>query len=186
MAERPSSASREKNHVEGVSDIAVLVIKWVTVGTLMMGGLLGTFLPVLPGSFFILLGAVAHYFLFGQSASGLNWVSFVVLTLLFAASVLVDWLSGAIGAKWFGASKWGIVGAIVGGIVGMFFGFVGIIVGPLLGAFIFEMIFAKKELNAAGKSTWGTLVGGGAGILGKAMISLTMIAYYVVDVIFIN
>lgn len=172
--------------MEGITDIAVLAIKWFTVGTLMMGGLIGTFLPVLPGSFFILLGAVAHYFLFGQSESGLNWVSFVVLTVLFALSVLVDWLSGAIGAKWFGSSKWGIVGVIVGGIIGFFFGFVGIIVGPLLGAFIFEMIFAKKELNAASKSTWGTLVGGGAGMLGKAMISLAMIAYYIVDVISIN
>ena len=118
--------------------------------------------------------------------TGLNWVSFVVLTVLFALSVLVDWLSGAIGAKWFGSSKWGIAGVIVGGIIGFFFGFIGIIIGPLLGAFIFEMIFAKKELNAASKSTWGTLVGGGAGMLGKAMISLAMIAYYVVDVIFIN
>lgn len=172
--------------MEGITDIAILAVKWFTVGTLMLGGLVGTFLPVLPGSVFILLGAVAHYFLFGQGASGLNWVSFVVLTVLFALSVLVDWLSGAIGAKWFGSSKWGIAGVIVGGIIGFFFGFIGIIIGPLLGAFIFEMIFAKKELNAASKSTWGTLVGGGAGMLGKAMISLAMIAYYVVDVIFIN
>ena len=141
--------------MEGVTDIAVLVIKWVTVGTLMMGGLVGTFLPVLPGSFFILLGAVGHYFLFGQSESGLTWVSFVVLGLLFGLSVLVDWFSGAIGAKWFGSSKWGIAGVIVGGIIGFFFGFVGLIIGPLLGAFIFEMIFAKKELNTATKSTWG-------------------------------
>jgi len=104
--------------------------------------------------------------------------------LLFGMSVLVDWLSGAIGAKWFGSSKWGIVGVIVGGIIGIFFGFVGIIVGPLLGAFIFEMIFARKELKSAGKSTWGTLIGGGAGIIGKAVISLAMIGYYVVDVFF--
>lgn len=169
-----------------MTDMVVLVIKWVTVGTLMFGGFLGTFLPILPGSFFILLGAVAHYFLFGQSESGLSWVSFVVLGLLFGLSVLVDWLSGAIGAKWFGSSKWGIVGVLVGGIIGFFFGFVGIIVGPLLGAFIFEMIFAKKELNSATKSTWGTLLGGGAGMIGKAMISLSMIGYYVADAFFVN
>ncbi len=167
-------------------EIFILAIKWVTVGTLMFGGLVGTFLPILPGSFFILLGAVAHYFLFGQSQSGLTWLSFVVLTLLFGLSVFVDWLSGAIGAKWFGASKWGIGGAIAGGIIGIFFGFIGLIIGPLLGAFIFEMIFAKKELNAAGKSTWGTLIGGGAGIIAKAMVSLAMIVYYIADAFFVN
>lgn len=167
-------------------EIFVEVLKWGTVCTLMFGGLVGTFLPILPGSFFILLGAVAHYFLFGQSESGLSWLSFVVLTVLFGVSILVDWVSGAIGAKWFGASKWGIGGAIVGGIIGIFFGIIGIIIGPLLGAFIFEMIFAKKELNAAGKSTWGTLVGGGAGLLAKLVVSVAMIAFYIADAFFVN
>jgi uncharacterized protein YqgC (DUF456 family) len=172
--------------MEGIADFLVQAIKWVTVGTLMMGGLAGTLLPILPGSFFILLGAVAHYFLFGQSESGLTWVSLVILTLLFGLSILADWVSGALGAKWFGSSKWGIVGVIVGGIIGFFFGFVGIIIGPLLGAFIFEMIFARKEIKSATKSTWGTLVGGGAGLVAKALISLTMIIYYVADAFFVN
>ncbi len=172
--------------MEGIADFLILTVKWVTVGTLMAGGLAGTFLPVLPGSLFILLGAVAHYFLFGQSESGLNWLSFVILTVLFALSMLVDWVSGALGAKWFGSSKWGIIGVIVGGIIGFFFGFVGIIIGPLLGAFIFEMIFARKELKSATRSTWGTLLGGGAGLIAKALISLAMIGYYVVDAFVVN
>ncbi|MFK5921020.1 MAG: DUF456 domain-containing protein [Verrucomicrobiota bacterium] len=167
-------------------EIFIVTVKWFTVVTLMFGGLVGTFLPILPGSFFILMGAVAHYFLFGQSESGLSWLSFVVLTLLFAVSILVDWVSGAIGAKWFGASKWGIGGAILGGIVGIFFGFIGLIIGPLLGAFLFEMIFAKKQLNLATKSTWGTLIGGGAGLVAKLMVSVAMIAYYIMDAFFVN
>lgn len=167
-------------------EIFILIIKWVTVVTLIFGGFIGTFLPILPGSLFILLGAVAHYFLFGQSESGLTWVSFVVLTVLFAISILVDWVSGAIGAKWFGASKWGIAGAILGGIIGIFFGFIGLVIGPLIGAFLFEIIFAKKELNSATKSTWGTLLGGGAGLIAKLGVSVAMIAYYISDAFFVN
>ncbi|MCF6311461.1 MAG: DUF456 domain-containing protein [Verrucomicrobiales bacterium] len=167
-------------------EIFILIVKWVTVVTLIFGGFIGTFLPILPGSLFILLGAVAHYFLFGQSESGLTWVSFVILTVLFAASILVDWVSGAIGAKWFGASKWGIGGAILGGIIGIFFGFIGLVIGPLLGAFLFEMIFAKKELNSATKSTWGTLLGGGAGLIAKLGVSVLMIVYYITDAFFVN
>ena len=172
--------------MEGVTEIAVLVIKWFTVGTLMLGGLVGTFLPFIPGSLFILLGAVGHYFLFGQNESGLTWMSLVVLTTLFGLSVVADWFSGAIGAKWFGSSRWGIAGVIVGGTIGFFFGFIGLIIGPLLGAFIFEMIFAKKKLKSASKSSWGSLVGGGVGLVGKALISLTMIGYYVVDAFVVN
>lgn len=172
--------------MEGIGEVLVVWFKWFTVASLMAGGFLGTFLPILPGSIFILFGAVAHYFFFGMEQSGLSWVILVVLGLLFALSMLVDWLSGAMGAKWFGSSKWGIAGVLIGGIIGFFFGFVGIIVGPLIGAFVFEMIFAKKELDSAAKSTWGTLIGGGAGMVAKGLISLVMIGCYITDAFIVN
>ena len=85
------------------------------------------------------------------------------------------------GAKWFGASRWGLIGVFVGGIVGFFFSLPGLILGPIIGGLAFELWFAKKEMKPAMKSTWGTIVGTGAGLVLRLAISLAMVAVFFVD-----
>lgn len=161
-------------------------VLWTLVIGLMVVGFLGTFLPVLPGTTLIFAACLIHYFTMGMEASGLAWQGLVFVTVLYVLSLVFDWLSGAIGAKWFGSSKWGIVGVLVGGIVGMFFGIPGLIIGPIAGVFLFEMLFAKKEVKEASNSTVGTIVGGLAGIVIRVILALGMITWYVVDVFFVN
>ncbi len=165
---------------------AVPAMKWTLVIMLLVVGFLGTFLPILPGTTFVLAGTVLHYFMFGMEASMLTWQSLVFITLLYIVSLIVDWFSGAIGAKWFGSSKWGVWGAIIGGIVGLFFSLPGLIIGPIIGVFIFEMAFAKKHVKEASNSTVGTLVGGAAGVVAKVILALGMIAWYFADVFVLN
>lgn len=167
---------------EGLRDTLV----WIVVALLLIVGFLGTFLPVLPGTTLILVGAFAFYFTMGMEASGLAWQGLVFIGLLYVLSIALDWLSGALGAKWFGSSKWGIIGAILGGIVGLFFGLPGLIVGPIAGVFVFELLVAKKEVKEAGHSTVGTVVGGLAGILGRVALALGMIGWFVIDVFVVN
>lgn len=157
-----------------------------TVALLIVIGFLGTFLPVLPGTTLILAGSFLFYFTMGMESSGLAWQGLVFIGILYLLSIALDWTSGALGAKWFGSSKWGILGAILGGILGLFFGLPGLIIGPIAGVFLFEMLFAKKELKEAGNSTVGTVVGGIAGILGRVTLALGMITWFVVDVFFVN
>jgi len=159
---------------------------WSRVVLLLVTGFLGTFLPILPGTTLIFAGALLFYFTMGMESSGLAWQGLVFIGLLYGLSILLDWVSGALGAKWFGSSKWGIVGAILGGVIGLFFGIPGLIIGPIAGVFIFEVCIAKKEVKAAGHSTVGTVVGGIAGILGRVGLALGMIAWFVVDVFFVN
>jgi len=164
------------------------VLQWILVVGLIAVGFVGTFLPVLPGTTLIYAGMLAHYFLMGmQAGSGLTWQSLVAIGILWAISIAVDFFSGAMGAKWFGSSKWGIWGALIGGVVGMiFFSLPGLILGPILGVFVAEMWFAKKKWKPAANSTVGTVVGGIAGIVGKAVLAVMMILWFVADVFFLN
>ena len=161
-------------------------LSWTIVISCLVIGFLGTFLPIIPGTTLIYIGALIHYFARGMEASGLAWQGLVFMGILYLLSLILDWFSGAIGAKWFGSSKWGVIGAIVGGIVGLFFSLPGLIIGPILGVFLFEMLFAKKEMKDASNSTIGTVVGGIAGIIGRVILAFGMIAWYVGDVFFVN
>lgn len=168
------------------ADSFIESMKWALIVALVVVGFLGTFLPILPGTTLIYIGIVLHYFLFGMEESRLTWQGLVFITLLYILSLVLDWVSGAIGAKWFGSSKYGVIGAIIGGIVGLFFSLPGLIIGPIVGVFAFEMIFAKKEVKEASNSTVGTVVGGIAGVIAKVLLSLGMIGWYLADVFLMN
>jgi uncharacterized protein YqgC (DUF456 family) len=155
---------------------------YLCVVILIIAGFAGTIVPFLPGTTLILVGVCLHYFALGLNESGLSVITLVIIAILYVASVIVDNLSGAIGAKWFGSSKWGIVGAILGGLVGLSFSLPGIIIGPLVGVFAFEIVFGEKKVKEAGSSTVGTVVGGTAGIIAGAAIGLLMIACYLLDI----
>jgi len=159
---------------------------WTLVVVLLVVGFLGTFLPILPGTTLILAGSFLFYFTMGREASGLAWQGLVFIGVLYLLSILLDWVSGALGAKWFGSSKWGIIGAIAGGIIGLFFGIPGLIIGPIAGVFAFEIFFAKKQIKQASNSTFGTVVGGIAGIFGRVILALGMISWFIGDVFFVN
>lgn len=154
---------------------------WVLIVLLMLVGLAGTVLPLIPGTTLILAGAITHKLAFASSAHTISWWTIGVLLVLAVASYVVDFISGAVGAKYFGATRWGAIGGLVGAIVGLFFGLPGLIVGPLAGVLAGELI-AGKQLVDAGKSTWGSLIGTTAGMVAKLFIGLVMIAWFAVDV----
>ncbi len=167
-------------------EAAGTTIKWIIVGVLLIVGFVGTFVPIIPGTTLIWVGMLVHYFSMGMEQSGLAWQGLVFVTLLYVLTLIIDWVSGALGAKWFGSSKWGIIGAIVGGIIGLFFSLPGLILGPILGVFIFELTFAKKQVKEAGNSTVGTVIGGIAGLIGRVILAIGMLLWYVGDVFLVN
>lgn len=152
---------------------------WTLTGCLLLAGIIGSVVPLLPGPVLIFAAGVVHTLLL--PAAGMSWQGFVVLALLLVLAYVVDFMSGAMGARWFGASKWGIAGVFVGGVVGLFFAPLGFILGPLIGALSFEIFFAKKRLQPAVKSTWGTLLGTGVGLVLRLMVALAMVATVLID-----
>ena len=152
-------------------------IWWLASLSLMLLGLCGAVFPVLPDSLLILAGAFLHHFtVHGSHAIGW-WTLDVLIALCITAHVL-DFVAGALGARRFGASKWGALGGLIGGIAGLFFFPIGLFLGPVVGALCAEIIFAGRALGPAMKSGWGTFLGTTAGMIAKLAIDLTMVAIF--------
>ena len=154
---------------------------WILTVLLMLIGLAGTVLPLIPGTVLILAGAVLHRIALGAEHS-VGWGTLAGLTFLMLVSQALELLSGSLGAKYFGATRWGAIGGILGGIVGLVFGLAGLIAGPLLGVLIGELL-GGQEILPATRSTWGTLLGSTAGMIGKVLIALVMIAWFTVALV---
>jgi uncharacterized protein YqgC (DUF456 family) len=156
------------------------IIGLIVALVLMLAGSVASIIPGIPGTPIVLLTAILHRVIFG-SASINNWVlaGLVLLTLI---SLVLDYIASMAGAKKLGARWWGIVGATVGGLVGMFFGLPGIILGPFLGAVLFELIGGYK-IKPAAKAGAGALLGLFAGAVGKLGICVVMIVLFAGDVI---
>jgi len=160
-------------------------LAWFITGSLLVAGAVGCVIPVLPGHLIILIAAIAHRLMLGQ-ASGLQWWSFVILAALMAISQIFETLSGAAGSKWFGGTRWGAGGALLGSLVGLFFMPFGLLLGPLIGAFVFEMAFAKKETKPAVVSGVGSVVGVLTGLGIKLVVGILMLVWFFLDVFLIG
>ena len=154
------------------------IFVWFLAIVLMAVGLIGTVLPVVPGTVIILAAALIHQMMLGTEKS-LGWWNIAGLVLLTLLSYAVEFAGGYFGAKRFGATKWGAFGAMLGAIVGLFFPFPGLIIGPIVGAVVGELL-AGKRLVSAGRAGWGTLLGNLAGMLAKLTIALLMVSWFLV------
>ncbi len=158
---------------------------WLVTAGLMIVGLAGCVIPVLPGHLLILVGAIAYRLMKGADA-GIAWWGFAILAFLMAVSQAFEIMSGSLGAKWFGGSKWGAVGALAGGIAGLFFFPIGLLLALLVGAFGFEMLFAKKKTRESAVSGVGSVVGTLAGMGFKIAVGIAMVAWFFLDVFVIG
>jgi uncharacterized protein len=152
---------------------------WLIVIVLFAVGLIGTVLPVFPGTTIILAAAIIHRLMLGPAKS-VGWPTLAILVLLTLVSYAIDIVSGYFGAKYFGATRWGTFGAIIGALFGLFFGVVGLFVGPVLGAIVGEFIAGKRMIDA-GRAGWGSLLGNLAGMIGRLMIALAMITIFLMS-----
>ncbi len=147
---------------------------------LMAVGCLGSVLPALPSTPLVLIAAIAHKLYFKSASAG--WLVLTLMVLITALALVMDYLATLYGAKRFGATKKGMFGAILGGIVGLFFNLPGIILGPLLGATLFE-VMGGREWKASAKAGVGATLGLFAGAVGKFFCCLSMIVLFIIGVL---
>lgn len=139
-------------------------------------GLAGTILPALPGTPLVLAGLFLAAWADGFAHVG--WPTLILLALLTAAAYGVELLATLLGAKRAGASRLGLIGALVGTFAGMFFGLAGLIAGPFLGAVAGEYV-AKGDLYRAGQVGLGSWLGMVIGGAAKLALAFTMVGVFI-------
>lgn len=125
--------------------------------TFMILGIIGAFLPILPGP---ITGWVGLLILHFTDPIPQDW-TFLGVTLFIAVLIyILDYIIPAIGTKKFGGSKYGMYGTSIGLLIGLiFFPPFGIIIGPFAGAFLGEMMFDSKDSSRALKAAFGSFIG---------------------------
>ena len=123
---------------------------------LMVVGILGSFLPVLPGVPVSWVGLLLLYLT--PSVPMDYWflgITFFVAVLIYG----LNWIIPAMGTKRFGGSRSGMIGATIGLVVGLIAPIpFGVIIGPFIGAFIGEII-NKSDRRSALKAAFGSFIG---------------------------
>ncbi len=155
----------------------------ITLGLIaLLIGLLGTIYPAIPGLGLMfagawLLGYAGNYDIIGSNA-------LIFLGIVAVVGTAMDYVAGMLGAKFTGASKTAIWGALIGGIIGAFFSLPGLLLGPLIGAAGGEF-WARKDLWSAGKVGIGTFIGFILGVVAKVgcalVILLTLATLFIVS-----
>lgn len=119
-------------------------------------GILGSFLPVIPGPSSSWVGLLLLYFT--KTVPNNYWVLGITFLLMLAITIL-DYIIPSQGTKKFGGTKYGVYGTNVGLLGGLFFPPLGFIIGPFIGAFIGELLFNPSNKKGALLSATGSFLG---------------------------
>lgn len=152
------------------------ILWWILAVLVVVAGLAGTIVPALPGIPLVFLGLLVMAWIDGFAVIG--WKTLTVLAVLAAIGWLVDFLAGAIGARYVGATQRSFWGATIGAVVGIFFGLPGIILGPFIGAVVGELS-GGRDIRDSGRAGFGAWLGMVVATAAKLAIAFVMIGIVV-------
>ncbi|HNQ65316.1 MAG TPA: DUF456 domain-containing protein [Smithella sp.] len=154
----------------------MMTLLWILAVLFILIGVAGTLIPALPGVPLILIGVLIGAWIDDfQRISAATVVVMVILTVL---GVVIDYVAAALSAGRAGASRQGLIGAVLGTLAGLFTGFWGLLFMPLAGAAIGEFIARRDMLHAGkvGAATWFGLV---ISVVVKLAIAFTMVGVFI-------
>ena len=151
------------------------VLLWTLALVLVLAGIAGTLLPVLPGVPLVFFGLLLASWI--DDFQKVGWLALAVLAFLTVLSLVIDFLLSVGGARKMGASRSALLGATAGMVVGLFFGPLGLILGPFIGAFAGEYL-AGRDISQAGKAGLGTWLGLLGGIAVKLALCVAMLGIF--------
>lgn len=149
---------------------------FVVSGILIVVGMAGTVVPVLPGVPLVFAGMWLAAWT--DDYRHIGAFTLVLLGVLALLALAIDFIAGLLGAKRVGASTRALWGATLGAIVGLFFGIPGLLLGPFCGALIGELSSgsAMHHATRVGVGTWLGLL---FGTLAKLALCFTMLGVFV-------
>ena len=157
-----------------------VVLLWIACAALIVVGLAGTVLPALPGTAFVLAGAVLGAWIDDFTRVGPGTLA--VITVLAVLAWVLDYIASLLGARKAGASRQALIGAALGTVAGLLLGLVGVLFLPLVGAALGEYL-ARRDHGQAMKVGVATWIGLLVGMLAKVVIAFMMVGIFIVALV---
>jgi len=156
------------------------ILLYVVAAVLVLAGLAGTILPMLPGIPILYAGLWLAAAVDGYRHVGLWWM--LAIAAVGIVGLLLDFVAGMFGARRVGAQPAAVWGAMIGTVVGLFFGLPGLLLGPFVGALAGELMSGSSVLRSThvGAGTWIGLL---LGTLAKIALSFLMLAMFAVKML---
>ena len=144
-------------------------------------GLLGSFVPGIPGppiSYLAVL--VIHFFTPTQFSNSFLFTWTIILALVF----VLDYTLQAWGVKKFGGGRKATIGTFLGLFLGLLFAPIGLLVGPFVGAFVGALAEVKGDNARAFKVAIGSFIGFVSGTVLKLSVSTALVYYSISEIWF--
>jgi len=165
-----------------------------------IAGMLSLILTLLIGLILIILGIPGTFliwaaaFVYGLATKFYDMNAAILLILLGIALLgeLIEFVSGLYGARRFGASRLGMIFALLGGMTGGILGtivcplagtIVGVLFGAFAGAFAGERLLRKKLMPSL-RAGFGAFIGRMSGTFMKLLLGMVMAAIILTRVFF--
>jgi uncharacterized protein len=155
------------------------VAYWVIIAVMLLG-VVGAFIPAIPGPSLIVGAIFVAIFIYGWEAVK---IPFIVSIIVFALCFAIEYLAGVLGGQKAGASHWGQIGAMIGLGLG-FFGLlptlpvggplIGIFFGPFIGAVVAEILYLLRDKSLSALDRLQKSLRAGIGIVAGSVIGLIM------------
>src|SRR5665213_2044528 len=104
------------------------IFVWSIALILMLVGLVGSVVPLMPGTTLVLAGVLLQKWLLPDT---LTWLAVGWIAVFWFGSIVADIACTIIGTRLFGGSKWGMAGATRGAVVGMFLSLPALLLGTI-------------------------------------------------------
>jgi uncharacterized protein YqgC (DUF456 family) len=153
------------------------VATWCLTSILMLAGLAGVIVPLLPGTTLIFAAAVIHKLILPE---GLSWTAVSFVGAFWILSLIADFGGVLVGTRLFGGTKWGMAGASGGAFVGFFFSLPALVLGTIFGAIIAEKLLAKKTDKESLKAGLGAATGFVLSAVARFFCAGVMIALFLI------
>ena len=153
------------------------IATWCLTVSLMLLGIVGVVVPLLPGTTLILIAAILHKLILPPQ---LSWTVVGFIAFFWLLSIVADFGGVILGTRWFGGSRWGMGGASAGALVGVFFSLPALILGTVFGAMAAEKLLAKKTGRESLRAGMGAAIGFVISTAARLGCAAVMIGLFVV------